>query len=174
MSALAAPSVQRNSPASAAADSVWRADPVSRPDESVRALTDANEALQQQKAVADALLAQSAADLATPMSLILGYLQLMDAHPKLRALFERDADARALRDGMGNTITRMQAVMNDLSLYARVLSGRLELTVGRVRLAEVLARALSAYAEPMRQRAISLRFERVRHPECNGRRRTAD
>lgn len=159
MSAIAAPFHQLDAP-----EDTWMNDRMARLEEQVRELAERNSALQQQKAAAEALLAQGAADLGTPMSLILGYLQLMEAQPKLRAVFERNADARALLDRMGSAITRMQTVMDELSLHARALSGRFELTLDRVKLAETLARVFSTYAEPMRQRQISLRFERVNIP----------
>ena len=161
MSALAAPFTRTDSP-----EDGWLGDRMNRLEDEVQGLIETNAALREQKAAAEALLAQSAADLATPMSVVLGYQHLMEANPRLRAVFERDAEARALLDGMSGAVTRMQAVMQELALYARVLSGRFELTPGRVKLAEVLARALSAYAEPMRQRQISLRFERVHIPNA--------
>ena len=147
-------------------EDTFLADRMSRLEDRLRELETANQALAEQKAAADALLRQSAIELRTPMSLILGYHQLMDANPGLRALFARDAEARQLMDGMSGSVARMQGIISELGLLARVLSGRLELTVGRVKVAEVLARAVSAYAEPMRQRRIALRFERVNFPNA--------
>jgi signal transduction histidine kinase len=161
MSAIAVPLARPEAPKLAV-----RSDRMNSPEDEVQGHAEANAVLRAQKAAAEALLAQSAADLATPMSLILGYRQLMDAHPKLHAVFERDAEARALLDGMGGAITQMQAVLQNLSLTARALSGSLDLTLGRVKLTEVLARVLSGYAEPMRQRQINLRFERVHIPNA--------
>ena len=137
---------------------------LSRLEERLRQLEDENQALHRERAVVEALLTHSAGELRTPMSLILGYRQLMEANPRLRALFEHDPEARQLADGMSNAVGRMHGVMDELHLLSRVLSGRIELTIGRVKIAEVLARALSAFTEPMRQRNIALRFERVNFP----------
>jgi len=132
----------------------------------LRELEDENCALRQERAMVEAVLTQSAAELRTPMSLILGYQRLMEANPRLRALFEWDSEARQLAEGMGSAVERMHSVMDELGILSRVLSGRMELTIGRVKLAEVLARALSTFTEPMRQRRIALRFERVNFPNA--------
>jgi signal transduction histidine kinase len=144
----------------------WLHERMSRLEAQVRELEAANQALQHGNAATEALLAQCAADLRTPMSLILGYQQVMQANPTLRTLFERDAEARQLMDGLSGAVERMQGVISEIGLLARVLSGRMELTIGRVKLAEVLARAVSAFAEPMRQRRIALRVERVSFPNA--------
>lgn len=165
MSAAAPPyALQREAAPGANPEDAYLLERMARLEDRLRELEVENQALQQRRAIVDALLAQSAAGLRTPMSLILGYQQLMQANPRLRALFERDAEARKLADGMGSAVGRLQGVIDELNLLSRVLSGRVELTIGRIKLAEVLARAVSSFAEPMRQRNIALRFERVNFP----------
>ena len=169
MNALAAPVNQQvtDSPARVAhSEGAFLAERVNHLEDRLRELEDENNALRQERAVTEAVLTQSAAELRTPMSLILGYQRLMEANPRLRALFEWDGEARQLAEGMGNAVERMHSVMDELSILSRVLSGHMELTIGRVKLAEVLARALSTFTEPMRQRRIALRFERVNFPNA--------
>lgn len=169
MNALAAPINQQvtDSPARVAhSEGAFLAERVNHLEDRLRELEDENNALRQERAVTEAVLTQSAAELRTPMSLILGYQRLMEANPRLRALFEWDGEARQLAEGMGNAVERMHSVMDELSILSRVLSGHMELTIGRVKLAEVLARALSTFTEPMRQRRIALRFERVNFPNA--------
>ena len=156
-----------DSPARVAhSEGAFLAERVNHLEDRLRELEDENNALRQERAVTEAVLTQSAAELRTPMSLILGYQRLMEANPRLRALFEWDGEARQLAEGMGNAVERMHSVMDELSILSRVLSGHMELTIGRVKLAEVLARALSTFTEPMRQRRIALRFERVNFPNA--------
>ncbi len=133
-------------------------------DERMRELEQASGDLQRDAAMKDMLMLWSVGELRTPMSLIVGYVQLMEAHPRLSRLFGDDPETRQLLDGMKNAVTRMQAVMTESTLLARVLAGRVELTFGRVKVAELVARAVSGFTEPMRQREITLRFERMSFP----------
>ena len=130
----------------------------------LRELEGANQELEQRAATVEALLAQSVADLRTPLSLISGYQQLMHSNPQFAALIDADLTARQLVDGMGNAVTQLNRVMERLGMLSRVLSGPFELATTRVKLAEVLARSVSAFAEPMHIRRLSLRFERVNFP----------
>ncbi|MFN8378353.1 MAG: HAMP domain-containing sensor histidine kinase [Anaerolineae bacterium] len=172
MNAMAAPFTLQEatsqgviSPAMANPEDAFLIERMNRLEDRLRQLEDENQALRQERAIVEALLSHSASELRTPMSLVLGYQQLMEANPRLRALFERDAEAQQLAAGMGIAVGRMQGVMDELHLLARVLSGHMEPTIGRVKIAEVLARALSGFTEPMRQRNIALRFERINFPD---------
>lgn len=128
------------------------------------ALEQGNAELQRQVDARDALLRLSAHQLRTPMSLITGYRQLIEANPRLQKVLEADGEAAQLISGLTTAMARMQSSVDELALLSRVITGRVEPVMRRVRVAEAVARSVSAFTEPMRERGIALRFERVSFP----------
>lgn len=70
-----------------------------------------------------------------------------------------------LIDGMGHAITRMQSIINEILTVSRIITNRIDLSIGPTNLGEITQRVLHQYSDAFTQRQITVHFNRAEWPE---------
>ncbi|MFQ3568710.1 MAG: hybrid sensor histidine kinase/response regulator [Aggregatilineales bacterium] len=113
----------------------------------------------------DSFISLTAHELRTPLTLVYGYSRLMQENAHIRALVAADESARQLFEGMHGAIERMQMIINEILTASRVMTNRIDLTIGPTNLGEIIARVLYSFSDAIEQRQLKIRFNRAEWPE---------
>lgn len=95
-------------------------------------------------------------ELYTPLTLVSGYSNLMDEHLK------QDDDkislnqTREVASLMSASVSRMQGVVQEIMSVARIAAGRLELSIGPVKLSQLMGSVCKAFDNVLAQRGLTL------------------
>lgn len=138
---------------------------VQRLESRVRELEHMNEELRRLDRMKDTFIQVTAHELRTPLTLIYGYSRLMEDNPQLKSLMQQDPNTRMLVDGMGHAINRMQGIINEILTISRIITNRIDLSLGPTNLADIVQRVLIGYADALKQRQITVKYERSQWPE---------
>ncbi len=113
----------------------------------------------------DAFIQITAHELRTPLTLVYGYARLIEETPAVQALAGQDAELSALFSGLGQSIRRMQAVINEILTISRIMTSQIDLTLGPVNLGLLAAAAAERAQTTLAERRLTLHFRRDGWPE---------
>jgi signal transduction histidine kinase len=131
----------------------------------IRELERYNEDLMRLDHMKDAFINIAAHELRTPLTLLIGYNRLMAENPHMKALLIQDEGTRLLVEGMTQSIGRMQIIVNEILTINRIVSNKLDLNISPTNLADLVARAVQQYVPTLRERKLTLHFDRADFPE---------
>lgn len=131
----------------------------------IRELESLNAELRRLDRMKDTFIQVTAHELRTPLTLVYGYSRLMEDNPNLKALMQTDSGARMLIDGMAHSITRMQSIINEILTVSRIITHRIDLSIGPTNLGDITQRVLRQFSEALQQRQITVHFNRQEWPE---------
>lgn len=131
----------------------------------IRELENLNAELRRLDRMKDTFIQVTAHELRTPLTLVYGYSRLMEDNPNLKALMQTDSGARMLIDGMSHAITRMQSIINEILTVSRIITNRIDLSIGPTNLGEITQRVLHQFGEALQQRQITVHFNRAEWPD---------
>jgi signal transduction histidine kinase len=129
---------------------------VTRLERRVRELEKFSQDLTRLDQIKDAFINISAHELRTPLTLLVGYNRLLLENPGFREVLATDEGAQMLVEGMSQSITRMQGIINEILTISRIITNRLEIAVAPVNLVEIIQRTIDYYASTLRERRLDL------------------
>ncbi len=129
---------------------------VTRLEKRIRELEAYNADLTRLDSLKDAFINIAAHELRTPLTLLIGYNRLLLENPYVKSMLTEDDGARMLTDGMAQSITRMQSIINEILTISRIITNRLELSIAPFSVAEVIQRALSFYSSTLNERKLKV------------------
>lgn len=140
-------------------------DLVKRLEERIRQLEAKNTELERLDEMKDTFIQLTAHELRTPLTLITGYSRLLEDHPPLRNLSERDPQIALLIDGLSMSITRMQSIIEEILTISRIMTKKIELSVAPANLGAIMRRAIQSYQEVLKnERQVSIYFDEREFP----------
>lgn len=133
-------------------------DVVKRLEERIRELENKNETLERIDQMKDSFIQLTAHELRTPLTLITGYSRLLEDHPPVQTLRETDTNVGPLIEGLIESITRMQGVIEEILTVSRIMTSEIELTLSPVNLSKIVKTTLGQYKEVLQNRNLKLYF----------------
>ncbi len=149
----------------AEAHTAYSQEVVERLEGKIRELESAYTNLKRLDKMKEAFIQLTAHELRTPLTLIYGYGRLLQDSPVISRMMLESDEVRQLIVNMLEAINRMTGVINEILLISRVASGRVELTISPVKLAELLPRVAAEYHQALTQRQIKVLFDTTQAPE---------
>ncbi len=138
---------------------------VGRLEERIRELETVNGSLKHLDAMKDTFIQITAHELRTPLTLVYGYSRLIEDNPELQSLMQDDLNLRTLMDGMSGAIVRMQVIINEILLISRIMTNRIDLSIGPTNLGDIAYKVIKGYGQALQERRITVHFNRVEWPE---------
>jgi signal transduction histidine kinase len=140
-------------------------DVVKRLEERIRELENKNETLERIDQMKDSFIQLTAHELRTPLTLITGYSRLLEDHPPLQDMKQTDDSIGMLIDGLIESITRMQGIIEEILTVSRIMTNEIELTLVPMNLAKIVNAVIGQYYDVMRERDLSLYFAEDEWPQ---------
>jgi signal transduction histidine kinase len=138
---------------------------VQRLEARVRELEQRNSELRRLDHMKDSFIQVTAHELRTPLTLIYGYSRLVEDNPQLKTLMQHEPNTRMLIEGMGHAIDRMQTIVNEILTVSRIITNRIDLSIGPTNFTNVVQRVLRSFDEALKQRRINVRFDPAEWPQ---------
>lgn len=132
---------------------------VSRLEDKIRELEKANEGLRELDRMKSNFIALVSHELRTPLTLLEGYAHLLEEHANAS---NRDAYPPGLLDlvdGLDTGVKRISQVINEIINVSRIASGRLEISVGPVRLGNLVGEIIDAHVETIEERQLNVEIQ---------------
>lgn len=140
-------------------------DVVKRLEERIRELEDKNETLERIDQMKDSFIQLTAHELRTPLTLITGYSGLLEEHPPLQKMRQTDESVGPLVDGLIESITRMQSIIEEILTVSRIMTSDIELTLAPTNLAKIVTDVIGQYYDVIRNRSLTLYFSEDEWPQ---------
>jgi signal transduction histidine kinase len=147
-----------------AAHEAYNQEVVHRLEVKIRELEENNAELRRLDKTKDDFIQLTAHELRTPLTLMYGYSRLLQESSISRQLRESSPELQTVINGMVSSIERMSGVINEILIVSRVATGRVELSIGPMNLADVAERVVSEYTEVAQQRRLMVSFNRAQWP----------
>ena len=132
---------------------------VARLEDKIRELEAANEELRELDRIKSSFIALVSHELRTPLTLLEGYAHLLEEHAKTG---EPEAYPPGLLDlvrGLETGVKRISQVINEIINVSRIASGRLEISVGPVRLSTIIDDIVNSHARAIEQRNLDVQVD---------------
>jgi two-component system, sensor histidine kinase and response regulator len=140
-------------------------DVVKRLEGRIRELEDKNETLLRIDQMKDSFIQLTAHELRTPLTLITGYGRLLEDHPPLQDMRQTDDSVGSLVDGLIESITRMQSIIEEILTVSRIMTSEIELTLAPTSLAKIVSNVIGQYHDVIHNRNLSLYFAKDEWPQ---------
>jgi signal transduction histidine kinase len=138
---------------------------VTRLEQRIRELEHVNQSLDHLDTMKDSFIQLTAHELRTPLTLVYGYSRLIEENAELKRLVEYDDSLRMLLDGLSGSIVRMQGIVNEILVVSRIMTNRIDLSIGPTDLGDIMRKAIKAYAQALDERRITVEFDKAQWPE---------
>jgi len=140
-------------------------DVVKRLEERIRELEDKNETLERIDQMKDSFIQLTAHELRTPLTLITGYSRLLEDHPPMQELRKQDEGITTLIDGLVESITRMQGIIEEILTVSRIMTSNIELTLAPTNMAKIVKNVVIQYIDVIQERNLNLYFNESEWPQ---------
>ncbi|MCS6836246.1 MAG: hybrid sensor histidine kinase/response regulator [Anaerolineae bacterium] len=137
---------------------------VARLEARIRELETKNAELQRLDEMKDSFIQLTAHELRTPLTLVQGYGRLLEDHPPLRRMMEQDPEVTILIQGLSDSITRMQGIIEDILIVSRIMTNKIDLNLTPLNLGTLARRAVNSFANALMERRIRLVFDESQFP----------
>ena len=138
---------------------------VTRLEQRIRELEHVNQSLDHLDTMKDSFIQLTAHELRTPLTLVYGYSRLLEENPELKRLIEYDGNLKMLLDGLSGSIVRMQGIVNEILVVSRIMTNRIDLSIGPTDLGDIMRKVIKAYAHALDERQITVEFDKAQWPE---------
>lgn len=132
---------------------------VTRLESRVRQLEAANQSLVKLDRMKESFIQLTAHELRTPLTLIYGYSRLLEDYPPLRQMLERDPNLVNLVEGLGESISRMHLIIDEIVTASRIMTDQIQLSISAVDLGAITAKVITKYQMVLGERMIHLHFD---------------
>jgi signal transduction histidine kinase len=137
---------------------------VTRLEKRIRELEKYNADLTRLDHYKDAFVNIAAHELRTPLTLLIGYNRLLLENPGMKAMLAEDEGSRLLVDGMSQSISRMQTIINEIMTVNRIITNRLETTIAPISIRDLVDQAVARVATVVRERKLNLELNLTNAP----------
>lgn len=134
---------------------------VSRLEDKIRELETANEELRELDRMKSNFIALVSHELRTPLTLLEGYAHLLEEHANTSNAEEYPPGLLNLVDGFETGVRRVSRVINEIINVSRIASGRLEISVGPVRLSSIVDEIIDSHAGTIQERNLDVQVRGV-------------
>ncbi len=131
---------------------------VAQLESNVRELEAINQELLRLDRIKDDFIQLTAHELRTPLTTVYGYNRLVQTSPAIQEMMAQNEEVRACLTGLGESIERLNVVINEIITISRIASGRVELRLGPTNLRDVIRRVVDGYAQVVEQRSLLLYY----------------
>lgn len=138
---------------------------VGRLDARIRELETVNNSLARLDKMKDTFIQLTAHELRTPLTLVYGYSRLLEDNAELKNAIKYDANLRTLMEGMNGAIVRMQNIVNEILLVSRIMTNRIDLSIGPTDLGDIVRKVIRGYEDALQERRLTVHFDRGEWPE---------
>ncbi len=129
---------------------------VTRLEDKILELEEANRRLREVDRLKSDFMALVSHELRTPLTLLEGYTHLLDE--RTGSNLKTQAELQPLVDGLKTGVKRIGDVIGEVINVSRITSGTLQLSMGPVRLTDLLDKVHEAFAPVAQQRRLDLHF----------------
>lgn len=138
---------------------------VTRLETRIRDLETKNRDLQRLDQMKDSFIQLTAHELRTPLTLITGYSRLLQDHPYVKEIAQEDEGFETLVSGLGDSITRMQSIVEEVLTISRIMTSQIELNIGLINLPDIVENVLNKYEMALQERHLTVYYNREEWPE---------
>jgi len=138
---------------------------VARLDGRIRELENVNTSLARLDRMKDTFIQLTAHELRTPLTLVYGYSRLLEDNAELQTALKYDSNLRTLMEGMSGAIQRMQSIVNEILLVSRIMTNRIDLSIGPTDLGDIVRKVIKSYDEALQERRLTVHFDRAQWPD---------
>ncbi|MEM6281361.1 MAG: hybrid sensor histidine kinase/response regulator [Chloroflexota bacterium] len=132
---------------------------VSQLENRVRELEIKNKDLVQLDQLKDTFLQITAHELRTPLTLVYGYSRLLQENTHIEAAVEADPATGTLLAGLVEAIERMQGIINEILTMSRVMTDKVDLSIGPISVKQIVEHVIAHYASALEERTLGLTFD---------------
>lgn len=136
---------------------------VSRLEDKIRELEAANEALRELDSMKSNFIVLVSHELRTPLTLLEGYAHLLEEQANAGDKEDYPPDLLNLVNGLETGVKRISQVINEIINVSRIASGRLEISVGPVRLASIVDEVVDSHAGTVAERTLDVQVDDLSH-----------
>jgi signal transduction histidine kinase len=148
-----------------AAQKAYNQELVERLEVNVRELENSNRDLRRVDRIKDDFIQLTAHELRTPLTTVYGYCRLMQTTPAIQALVAQDPDVNACMQGLVDSVERLHLVINEIITISRIASGRIDLKLATMNIADLLKRVINGYTPVSDQRKHTLIYDPTTWPQ---------
>jgi signal transduction histidine kinase len=138
---------------------------VERLEDNVRELENSKRDLRRVDRIKDDFIQLTAHELRTPLTTVYGYCRLMQTTPAIQALVAQDPDVNACMQGLVDSVERLHLVINEIITISRIASGRIDLKLATMNIADLLKRVINGYTPVSDQRKHTLIYDPTTWPQ---------
>lgn len=132
---------------------------VSRLEDKIRELKEANEELRELDRMKSNFIALVSHELRTPLTLLEGYAHLLEEHANTGNTDAYPPGLFELVNGLETGVKRISQVINEIINVSRIASGRLEISVGPVRLENLIGEIIDTHTDTVQERQLNLEVQ---------------
>ncbi|RMG76742.1 MAG: hybrid sensor histidine kinase/response regulator [Chloroflexi bacterium] len=133
---------------------------VARLEARIRELERVNQELLKLDHMKETFIQITAHELRTPLTLVFGYQRLLEDHLTIKTLMEADDSIKTLIRGMGEAITRMQNMIEEILIMSRIITKKIDLSLSPTNLGNVMEGAIEYFQDALKQRKIRIHFDK--------------
>lgn len=137
---------------------------VARLEVKIRELESNNAELRRLDKVKDDFIQLTAHELRTPLTVVIAYMRLLQDSAVMRHVQQEFRDVGDSFSHLVSAIERMNRVVNEIIIVSRVASGRIELSIGPVNLADVAESVVHEVREAAKTRQLTILFDKQTFP----------
>lgn len=138
---------------------------VTRLEGRIRDLESVNASLRRLDEMKESFIQLTAHELRTPLTLVYGYSRLLEDNAEIKALLQEDASTRMLFEGLIGSVQRMQVIINEILTVSRIMTNRIDLTIGPTDLGAIVQRTLQTYGQAIQERRLTIQFNKADFPD---------
>ena len=132
---------------------------VGRLEDKIRELEAANEELRELDRMKSSFIALVSHELRTPLTLLEGYAHLLEEHADTGDPEAYPPGLLELVKGLESGVKRISQVINEIINVSRIASGRLEISVGPVRLSTIVDDIVNSHARTIKERNLDVQVD---------------
>ncbi len=126
----------------------------------IEALEQDNARLMDLEGIKEAFIQITAHELRTPLTLVFGYTRLLEEI--CESLGSTSAELAMLVSGLGESVERMQNIIDEIVIVSRILTNKIDLNPKPIDAASILLRSLQHFNLAIEERDLQLHFD-LRH-----------
>lgn len=133
---------------------------VARLEGRIRELESVNQELLKLDRMKETFIQITAHELRTPLTLVFGYHRLLEDHLTIKTLMDSDEGIKTLIYGMGEAVTRMQNMIEEILIMSRIITKKIDLSLSPTNLGNVMEGAIDYFHDSLSHRKIRIHFDK--------------
>lgn len=123
-----------------------------------REIREQNVALERLNQMKDTFIQLTAHELRTPLSLLIGYTDLIHDHPEETKAVQRDDSLRTLLDGLQTSVQRIQNIVEEVITTSEIMTDTVHIRVSETAMGIVASNVIRMYQDALQKRRLKVHF----------------